>query len=360
MTMQIDNTSFVGFAEKPKRTVPAVNGGANRGAREGLGAYEEFNASSTAAEIVPTYVDAMPGRAAELVADARRRGLRAQAIEGRIEDALAHGDFPGSAPIVLNLDRASAIANVLESPGIERRAILGYLLLKLPSSRLWGLRFVLEPGDAVVREGTARFFRQLAALSERGGSGAIFGAGGDPADALNEPLFRRWFKEHARANFAKIVSGLEPMSNALEITPDGSETMPLFLAARSFWGDARELGLAVVADPTSPIRRGTRFGVAEMTPEGIRFHVFAWRTDAELAELDADTLDHAGIDAALARAEAARREDAARAEAARRAEERGGAFLVGAAVGLALGVGAALALADRESVTRRNPVRTTD
>jgi hypothetical protein len=301
----------------PKRVVTVLNGGAHRGARQNIAAFAEFNRSSTATAIQPVYTDPLPGRALELKAEAERRGVVAGAIEGKVETIVKAIAGASSDPLVLNIDRASGIASVLRETRGLNRAILGYLLVKLPDGGLRGIRYVLEPGDTAAKEAAIAFFETLAHVSERNTSDAIFGERADPAHTLLEPGIRRWFSEHTKANLSKLIAGLEPVSNVLEATTDGQETLPLFVVVGREWSDPLELAEAVVKNPSLPIRRGARFVIAEVLPgEGIRFHDVRRRTDDRVTVGGAEVIDLTAI------REAARREEVARqaAETRRRAK----------------------------------------
>jgi hypothetical protein len=301
----------------PKRVVTVLNGGAHRGARENIAAFAEFNLSSAATAIQPVYTDPLPGRALELKEEAARRGVVAGAIEGKVETIVKAIAGASSDPLVLNIDRASGIASVLRDTRGLNRAILGYLLVKLPDGGLRGIRYVLEPKDAEAREAAITFFETLAHVSERNTSDAIFGEHADPVHALLEPAIRRWFTEHTKANLAKIVAGLEPVSNVFEVTSNGHETLPLFVTIRRKWSDPLALAETVVANPSLPIRKGARFVIAEVLPgDGIRFHDVRRRTDDRVTVGGAEVVNLAAV------REAVRREEVARqaAEARRRAE----------------------------------------
>jgi hypothetical protein len=361
-------TYTVGPAPAPtKQIITVENGGANRGARENLRAFAEFNLTSEAASLVPVYSDPAPGRARALAEEAAQRGISARGVEGKVEDVvLSHGSDP-RAPIILNLDRASAIANVLTQTAKSPRATLGYLLLKLPSGRLWAVRFVLEAHNETGRAAAVAFFERLAEVSERNTSADILGEAADPAHVLAEPAIRAWFAAHTKANLAKIVAGVEPATATFEVTMDGHETLPLLIAVREGWSNPGMLAAELLENPASPIRRGTQFVVAEVTGEGIRLHAVRRRTDDRVTVAGAEVIDRATVNARQAE-ESARREQAAaqaRASAAREAEA---AARRKAADGHALAeeqalvqmATAALAVAARETLSRRNPVMTTD
>lgn len=332
------STYLVGPPPQPKRKVSVLNIGAHRGARLNIPAFTEFNNSSVAAELVPTYADPLPGRAVALQREAAQQGVISTALERRGEDIVTSADAQSADPVVLNVDRASAIASLLRGTQTARRAVLGYLLLKLPSGKLLGLRFVLEPQNTSAREAAVAFFDELASASERSSSDAIFGEGGDPAHSLQEPLIRRWFSDHTKANLGKLVAALEPVHASFEITPDGAETLPLILSLGTSWSEPTALAEQVLANPTSPIRRGIRFIVAEVVPgEGVRFHTVRRRTDLVMTVDNAEVVDRSAFVVARAREMEAARE----AELTRQARE-------------------ALVRAEREMLSRTNPIWTTD
>lgn len=324
-----------------KRTLNILNGGANRGARGNVGAFSEFNLTSERFALVPVYVDPMPGRAAAMKEEAERHGVAAEAVEARVEDVVLQGANDANTPKVLNLDRASAIANVLKQTEARPCPVLGYLLLKLPTGRLWAIRFVLEPKDTVGRRDAIAFFEQLATASERAGSGAILGEQADPSHVLAEPAIRAWFADHTKKNLAKIAAGVEPVSPPMEITTDGTSTLTLIVARRERWSDPVALAEEVLADPAWPIRRGSQFVVAEVTKEGIRFHPIRRRTDDRVTVATAEIMDRASVEAREAT------EKRVAATALQRAEDRAAAEV-------------ALARLTREVLSRRNPVTTTD
>lgn len=339
----------------PRSRLHLVNGGANRGARLNAPAIRDFNATSERAEIAVTYADVLPGRAAAMVKEAEGLGITATAFEGKVEDLVkTSGDT--TSPIVLNVDRASAIAGVLRDPATASHPILAYLLLRLPSNRLWAIRIVLTPAETSLRDDAARFFECIARVSERNTSNAIVGETADPAHRLLEPKIREWFSEHTKKNLEKIAAAVEPASCAFEVTMSGSETLPLFIVAKDAWSDAAALAEAVLADPQFPIRKGTQFVVAEIVGDELRFHAVRRRTDDRVTVSGVEVVTRASL-------EARQRADAARIESERQAEMRASEDAErtrATTEALARAAVVALASAARETVSRRNPVATTD
>jgi hypothetical protein len=323
-------------APPTKRILRPINGGANRGARENRTAFADFNRDSTQAVIEPRYVDTVPGRAAAFAEESRVMGIFSRALEGRVEDIVLAEKGTSNDPIILNLDRASAIANVLRTTASAGRPTLGYLLLKLPSERLWAVRFVLEADNDGARLAAIAFFERLAEVSERNTSSSVLGEQADPAHLLIEPRIREWFAEHTKANLAKLVAGVEPATNTFEVT-NGHDTLPLIISVRDEWSEPLALAEEVLANPSIPIRRGMQFVLAEVTGEGIRFHEVRRRTDDRLTVGRAEVIDRNTMAARIQ----AEEEAASREEQRRQAQE-------------------ALARAVRETLSRRNPVQTTD
>ncbi|MFO0617260.1 MAG: hypothetical protein U0414_31980 [Polyangiaceae bacterium] len=344
-------TVVVGPPPPPKKTVLQIDiGGANRGARGTLHAIIDFNRVSQRLIIHPRFIDPVPGRAEELKEEAERLGLKADAIEGRIEDVVRREK--SEAPIILHIDRAKAIATVLrETEGVGR--LLGwYLIMRLGPHRVLALRSLLTAEDDAALRNSILLAETVAKVSERGGSDAVFGAAAGGGGVTNEPLFRAWFADHWQDNCAKIAAGIEPNAFPLEVTQTGRETLPLHVVETKDWLDTDELGNRVLDCASFPVKRGSEFVIAEVATRvpAIRFHFARRRTD------DRVTVDgHHSLDDATARE--IRASDAAAITVAapttnaqpvlRSAEESRAAL-------------AFLARAVRDTVSVRNPIATTD
>ena len=219
---------------------------------------------------------------------------------------------------------------MIQATRATRRAILGYIILRLPRDELLGLAYALGPDDIVGRDAGAVLLHELAAVSERNGSASIFGEGANPAHRLIEPLVRRWFKDHTKENLGKLAAGLEPVATTFQVTTDGRDVLHLLISIQDDWSDPAELAERVVLAPDSPLRRGIRFVVAEVVPgEGVRLHRVRRRTD-----------DKTSVDGMLTY-DAAAAAELTNEELRRRTE-------------------LALLRAERETLSRRNPIQTTD
>lgn len=257
-----------------KQVLSVLNAGAHRGAIAGISAFEQFNAQSTNRRVIPVYVDALPGRAATTRDLALRRGVESTAIEGRIEDILERsGD---QRPIVLNLDRPAAIADVIRRAEPLSRPLLAYLLVKLPLEFV-GLRVVLLPGEPDAWRQARELFEGLARVTARQGSVALVGADGAVADVPREELYRRYFAEHVVSNLGRVVSHTEPEHAPIEATTDGIKTMPVFVRSTETWSDPAVLARDFGENPPVVVQPGERFMMAEVSSAALRFHRIAYR-----------------------------------------------------------------------------------
>lgn len=132
--------------ERKRATVEVINGGANRGARQNLQYMRRFNDSSELYQLVPTYVDPIPGRAQTLVAEAGSRGLQANWREGTIESFLGQLPADGQGPLVLNIDRPAMVARSIQSSIPKRMPVESALFYACGYGSLAAARFLLDRG----------------------------------------------------------------------------------------------------------------------------------------------------------------------------------------------------------------------
>lgn len=326
--------AFARLPSEPARTtIPVLNAGANRGAELMQSAIASWNAESERAVIEPRYIDPIPERAKAMVVKAKARGITATGIEAKIETVLGSDGEQTPAPVLFNIDRPQAIASGLMVAADRGRALLGYLLLRMPGGDLVGLRTVIESGDERTKREGARFFERLGLVTARAGSSFVVGSRGDPAHAAVEPVYRDWFARHMRENLTKIAAGLEPEASPFELTHDGRTTYPLhFELSEAGWSDPIDLARRVAMNPSTPLVRGGNFVVGEIGPDGIRFHEVRLRvTDGRLALRGSAAFDLAAI-------------EAERVVMEQRARD----------------LAEALARAERETLLRTRPVFTTD
>lgn len=330
--------SFLAPPPRPKREVVVLHGGANRGAQQNASVFADFNRRSAAVEIVPMYVDPVLGRAEAQRDAVKDLGIRAGAIEGRIEDIVVAIGAASCDPVILHIDRATDIAEVYRKLVDIARPLFGYLLVRLPTNRLLGVAYLSRAEDRAARVEDAIIFGTLGDISERNTSDMVVGGRADPAHVLIEPAIRRWFRRHTLENLNKVVAGTEPTANPYEVTTDGVTTRPLFMVVRQEWAEPQRLALEVAENPPMPMRRGVSFVVAEAVPgAGVRFHDARVTRDGRVFVGGIEVVDRASVERARQQA----LDDALREAAQRQAEE-------------------AQRRVERETLSRRNPIWTTD
>lgn len=313
--------------------IDAVTLGAHRGARKNIPHLAAIEGESTRIAPHVTYVDLYPGRAAHTAAAARAAGLTATAVEARAEDYLDTG-FPEHTPILVHLDDPKAVANVLHHAEGKPYPLAGYMLLRTPTDALLGLAFTITEEDEEAKRRIATVFHAIDRVAPRRGAAWVIGEHARPEHRAAEEAYRTWIGEHARTNLARLVVGLRPESYELELTTDGRTSMPVFVEeSTQRWQDPFTLAQAFAANPQTPVLRGEEFAIAEIGPDGLRLHLARIRnTDGGVALRGFVGYDPATL-AALDRAERERLERQL-ADAIRRAE--------------------------RQTITRRAPMFTTD
>lgn len=288
-----------------KQTIAVVNAGAGRGAARSVETIERFNNESSSFEIVPTYVDPSPGKALALAKIAAARGLATHAVEGTVQTVLDAQSKEALAPLVVQIDRPSEIAEVLRVTANTRRTTLVYLLVKRPGATLATVALYLRPGQLDERELAVRFFAKLAEVTLPRGSTSVVGADAAPEDVANEALHRAWIADHLRANLVKAAAGIEGDASTFSFTEDGIETRTMFVSdSGTTWADAATIAQQLVRRPTEPIRRGETFMLVELAGDGLRFHAVRLRkTDGRLSVSGSIAVDRASVEAERARLE---------------------------------------------------------
>lgn len=320
--------------------LPMTIAGANHGGRGALPYLVRLGNDAERTNITIITVDPVPGRAQALAATANTLGIEAVGREEKIENVI--NDLPDGAFVVLNVDNPAAHARALELLSERRIGCVGYGFLKEPRGQLFAFRYVHSAEDYEAKRREATFFRGIERFTARGGRERIFGARGRPEHVAMEEIHRAWFGEHLNENARKYTAGIPSNHYHLELTSDGTRTLPVFVQESHLeWAEPSTLTQTVLLDPPEPVMRGDEFVVAEVHEEGVRLHFARLRrTDGRLsiggyAAFDATTLD------AL---EAAERERALAAERERLQRE----------------AETALQRAEQQTVTRRAPFFMTD
>lgn len=339
-THAVDHHEYVIMAPRPaaKKRIDVLNAGGNRGALANLQAFVDFNAKSHGTELVVTNADPVLGRSHALAARAATMGLTVIPVQARFEDIAATAP---AGPLIGNLDKPSGLLALLKTGLRQGRAVLAYLIVRLPSGRLWGWMFAIAAGDDAGFAQAIMLVERLVGLTERGGSSGFFGATAEPASVLLEEPMRAAFARHTALNLAKIAASIELDVMPLEITDNGIESRGLHVVKNTTWANPDELAYQVIDHAASPIAKGKPFVVAEVTREGIRFHESMRTTEGSVYVETSSSLDQHSVDLMEER----HREQLAAARAS--------AMLASLAK-------AAMAQAAREVISVSNAVRTTD
>lgn len=212
-------------------------------------------------------------------------GVDVVPYQGLAEDAV-FARVGGTSPIVVHVDSLLPLARILAAPEAASRAVLGYILVLLPSQILLAFRMAFLPGTGdELRRDASSLFGTLSHFTRRSGGDGILGADGKLGHKLAEPLFRKWNASHVTSTLPKITAGLEPASAPIEVTMDGRRTMSLFVCHHpNGFLDPEAFAADFLADPPEAILRGEDTAVAEIGPEGVRFHFLRVRgTDGRVA-----------------------------------------------------------------------------
>lgn len=254
-----------------KRTVNTVVAGAHRGAEAALNALITLNNTNKALSIIPHYVDPIDGRAEAMAEAARQQGLDgALGTVARIQDEKA---VAGEADLVIHhLDRADAIAESHAITVNNGTPSLSYLAMLLPGRAVLGVAAVDDRQSPEASAQIQTFFRGVARVSARAGSGSVFGVEAPIESNQAEALIRSWFARHSDDCVQKLAAGVAPTRYPLEITFDGDESIPLFVVESDTPATSLEqLAESVLMNPHTPIPRGSRFVVCEVLPNAVRF-----------------------------------------------------------------------------------------
>jgi hypothetical protein len=307
--------------------------GAHQGARENITHLARIENESTHLTPHVTYVDLYPGRAAQTAERARRMGLQADAVEARAEDYLDTG-FPEHTPFFVHLDDPTAVARILRRAVGKPYPVAGDMLLRTPDDQLIGLGFTITEDDDDAKRRVASVFDAISRVTPRRGAAWVVGEHARPEHRAAEETYRIGIGEHARRDLARLIVGLPPESYELELTTNGRNRLPVFVEENAQgWQDPFTLANAFAANPPTAVLRGEEFAIAEIGPDGLRLHLARIRrTDGAVALqgfVGYDPATLAGID---------------RAERERRERQ----------------VAQAIERAQRQTITRRAPMFTTD
>lgn len=255
-------------------------GGGGRATRAALPTLAEIQRGRPGTDLVVFEPRATKGTA--LALDARRADVVLTPRTMKLEVGAAAE--PSRGLLVVLTDDPRTLATVLRAPWAAERPIFGSCVIAL-AGRVAGLRVTAAPGDERARREGALLFDRVSELWDRQGSSAITSR---PAWAAAEEGIRRWQSAALAANAERLDADLAAEGDAIELTYDGRETLPLLVVGTSAVEEPRALAERVLADELRHrvLARGKRFVVAEV-PEServLRLHEAQIRlTDGKLA-----------------------------------------------------------------------------
>jgi hypothetical protein len=281
-------------------------GGLNRGGRHAMDTIDLFNQASPLVTLGVNGYEMNPNRIHEAGAFAAERGLRLATHHGRVQDFVAaDGVKAADRPIIIAVDDARSAAEVCAMCASFNRAVLLYLIIRLPNKQLVGLTAVLRKEDAQEKVALTALLLALSECTVRKGHRAVLGDDGLPEHVFQEPHYRQLFRAHLTDNLPRLLWDLEPEAAPIEVTFNGDTRMPLLIEdSRAGWRDATTLARDVLARPSVPIAPGKDLCVGEVGPDGIRLHTARYRAlDRGLSVNATSVIDTAAFEEALRRAE---------------------------------------------------------
>jgi len=281
-------------------------GGLHRGGEHAMDTINEWNRSSPTAILGVNGFDMNPNRIHEARGYAARTNLSLVAQHGRVQDFVATDGVNGAGrPIIMAVDDARSGAEVSAMCASFGRAMLLYLIIRLPNKQLVGLTVVLRKEDAAEKLALAAFLLALADCTVRKGYRAVLGDDGLPEHVFREPHYRQLFRAHLTDNLPRLLWDLEPEAAPIEATFNGDTRMPLLIEdSRAGWRDATTLAQDVLARPSVSIAPGKDLCIGEVGPDGIRLHIARYRAlDRALSVNATSVIDTAAFEEALRRAE---------------------------------------------------------
>ena len=289
------------------RTIVLVDlDGLNRGGIHAIQTVATMNAASPSVELRLRGIDPNPNAIHHAQVAAAERGVPLASVHGRLEDIhAAEGAAAAGRPMILATDDAGADARGLLLAAEHGRAVLVYLLIRLPTAALVGLTAVLTKADAELKIALAMFLAALSDATVRKGSRAVLGDQALPAHVFLEPHFRLLFREHLVENLQRLVWDLEPEAAPIEISYDGEKRLPLVIVdSREGWREPTALAQEVLARPQVAIEPGKDLCIGEVGPDGIRLHLTRYRAlDRRISIHGTTAADAAALAEALRRAE---------------------------------------------------------
>lgn len=277
-------TPSVTTATYTETTIPVVAVGANRALRCTLVVLAVLNKASALVRVGLSVVDRMLGRAAALAGEALRLGITAVSHETAIE-AVDLSSLDGRSTVLLGVDRAGPILDVLRRTMDRPLGVIAHLWLRLADGTAYALMFAIAPCDHKCRRLAALIAGAIETNTAPGSYDKVFG-GLYAADATSiEPLGRAEIARHLSAVLPDLAVGAPLQRFPIEIWGNSTGVMPVEVADRRLagWADPELLAQVAVEENDQLGEPNTYFMVVELGPENaLRFHTIAVRSDCGL------------------------------------------------------------------------------
>ncbi len=274
------SSAAVEVRPRPRTVLEPLIGGSNRGASAILPFFTAINETSSAIEVRPRVVSPRPDQLARIQQLGASRHLSLVTHEAKIEDVITAEGADASAPLILTLDSPNAIFVALTVAALTNRSILLYVFFQMGRGGLVSLAAILTRHDDQLKRQLAMFFAALGGVTVRTGSAAVFGEDAPAANHDMEEFLRDWIGHHMATNLQKVIVDLEPNTAPIQVSRDGEKAMTFLIEdSRDGFKTVDALRTSVLDNLVLPLERGKDLLVAEVGPEGVRFHDARLRLD---------------------------------------------------------------------------------
>ncbi|MBI4446917.1 MAG: hypothetical protein HY645_13550 [Acidobacteria bacterium] len=275
--------------------------GSNRAARENLRHLLELPVAPGSLVRRVDYLDAVPGRASQLAVMAASAGLESRGYDSVFTERAPVDLVDQYDAVVFTPDNAATIADGFRM--LLAKPVVAYLLLGMPDGLLFGVAAIGGVGDEPNRHKPTAFFDAVQRVTARSRARDFWGENAPSQYRTMEPAYRQVFGRHLQDNLSRILAGLEPESYPMEITRDGRSMNPMVVHdSGGGWAEPRQL--AEMAINEVGVLPGRSFVIAEIGPQGLRFHIAQLRKiDRELSVQGTVRFDPDAFEQAIREAE---------------------------------------------------------
>jgi len=235
-------------------------------------------------------IDLVSPNAVQLVKvtrDATAAGLSVRPVEAKIENVIRPEEDGTRRAYVLGIDDIAAIEKTLLASITSRSRILITIFLNVPGDGLLGFVILLGADDEPRKRELAKLFAALKPVAINEGR-SMFTA----ANKSMESMMRALMVNHVTDTLDKFLADLPAHADVL-VTRDGKNAVRLVIEDSSDGFKMPDaLARSVMATVTTPLKPGSDFMIAEIGPDGVRFHSARLRAvDGQITINGAEVLD---------------------------------------------------------------------